>query len=56
LHGAGRIKVAEKNALKSLALGKNEAVVGAFLVYDVNSDEEELVDTLQKICHRMFLL
>lgn len=49
----GRLKASEKNALKTLALESNESLLGAFMVYDLTKDEEELVDTLNKICHRM---
>jgi len=51
LYQEGTISSAQKNALKTLALQNDTGLNAAELVYEINSDRAEFVDTLQKLSH-----
>eukprot|EP01125_Pyxidicula_operculata_P005044 TRINITY_DN1852_c3_g2_i1.p1 TRINITY_DN1852_c3_g2~~TRINITY_DN1852_c3_g2_i1.p1 ORF type:complete len:1923 (-),score=635.24 TRINITY_DN1852_c3_g2_i1:335-6103(-) len=51
----GKITKQQKDALKTLAIQQNKGVIGAQLMYEIDHDENELVDTLIKICHIQYL-
>jgi len=52
----GKISNAQKSKLKDLVIARNAAVISALEVFEFDSDVTELVDTLQRICNRTFII
>jgi hypothetical protein len=49
----GKITAAQKNKLKDLVIARNATVISALEVFEFDSDLEELIDTLTRICKCM---